>query len=257
VPGAIFPTALRPVAGQGLAWSETLGGQLVPQPLTQAASGLTGLTLNRVPFGNSGGGLQDSTALTWNGTTFAITGAATISTTLGVTGVVSFTGTTDASALGTANVVNSGGVSIAKSAIIGGDAVFSSGTNSGKVRNLNADAGVTLCGGTGSSSTNGGLIQVFGNSHATVAGWGTFDTGATNNAQLLIRNFASSGGTIVLKVNGGATAALSIDNTGNITIGSGLTLTLGTTYSGGAPAATGYIPIKDSTGTVYKILVST
>jgi hypothetical protein len=42
--------------------------------VAQAASGLSGLTLNRVPFGNSLGGLQDSAGLTFNGTTLATTG---------------------------------------------------------------------------------------------------------------------------------------------------------------------------------------
>lgn len=35
------------------------------------------------------------------------------------------------------------------------------------------------------------------------------------------------------------------------------TIQLGTPYVAGAPGATGYILIKDSTGTAYKILVST
>lgn len=35
------------------------------------------------------------------------------------------------------------------------------------------------------------------------------------------------------------------------------TVQLGVAYVGGAPAATGYLTIKDSTGTTYKILVST
>lgn len=34
-------------------------------------------------------------------------------------------------------------------------------------------------------------------------------------------------------------------------------LTLGNAYVGGAPAATGYVTLKDNTGTTYKVLVST
>lgn len=38
---------------------------------------------------------------------------------------------------------------------------------------------------------------------------------------------------------------------------SGVTLQLGNAYVAGAPAATGYVTIKDSSGTTYKVLVST
>ena len=48
---------------------------------------------------------------------------------------------------------------------------------------------------------------------------------------------------------------LLITDAGNITIRG--TLQLGTTYASGATVATGTIPIKDSTGTVYQVLVHT
>lgn len=47
-----------------------------------------------------------------------------------------------------------------------------------------------------------------------------------------------------------------VNSTGLI-IASGFDLKLGRTYTAGAPAATGYITIKDQTGTTYKVLVST
>lgn len=39
----------------------------------------------------------------------------------------------------------------------------------------------------------------------------------------------------------------------DVTIASGVGLKLGNAYAAGAPTATGYIVIKDSTGTSYKI----
>jgi hypothetical protein len=79
-----FPT--RPTIGQALVWN---GRAFEPGSLAQAASALTGLTLNRVPFGNTLGGLQDSANLTFDGTTLALTGAQTISSTLTVSTLTS------------------------------------------------------------------------------------------------------------------------------------------------------------------------
>lgn len=77
--GSIFGISTRPTAGQGVIWSETLGGRMDVGADSQPASQLTGLTLNRVPFGNSLGGLQDSANLTFDGSTLTLTGAQSIS----------------------------------------------------------------------------------------------------------------------------------------------------------------------------------
>ncbi len=89
--GSIFGIPLKPVAGQGVVWNEGLGGRMDLGNETPTAGNLTGLTLNRVPFGTTTGGLQDSANLTFDGTTLALTGAQTISTTLLVTGLATLT----------------------------------------------------------------------------------------------------------------------------------------------------------------------
>jgi hypothetical protein len=56
-------------------------------------------------------------------------------------------------------------------------------------------------------------------------------------------------------IRNGTTDYLNITTT-NITIASGTALKLGNAYQAGAPSSTGYITIKDSTGTTYKIPAS-
>lgn len=66
-----------------------------------------------------------------------------------------------------------------------------------------------------------------------------------------------------LGVGGGIQAGFKLDVTGatilrgNTYIASGSDLFLGNAYVAGAPAATGYVTLRDSTGTTYKVLVST
>ena len=116
---------------------------------------------------------------------------------------------------------------------------------------------------------------------ATVSGQGTFQRatdGATNSIQLGVQNSVSGGMRIWNSVASGegqiygdATYGIRMDTNGNarpIRIdGSALsvsspvtllsTLQLGTTYVAGVVVSTGTIPIKDSTGTIYNVLVHT
>jgi hypothetical protein len=75
-------------------------------------------------------------------------------------------------------------------------------------------------------------------------------------------NLYSAGTTVALGVSavttagGSMTTVLTLD-TSNVTIASGTALKFGVAYTAGAPAATGYITAKDSTGTTYKLLTST
>jgi hypothetical protein len=71
VPGAIFGIPTRPTTGQGMVWSESLGGRLDPGSLSNTGGGLSGFTDNRIAFGSVLGGLEDSASLTFDGTTLA------------------------------------------------------------------------------------------------------------------------------------------------------------------------------------------
>tara|TARA_R110000868_G_scaffold191767_1_gene436001 strand:- start:1540 stop:6504 length:4965 start_codon:yes stop_codon:yes gene_type:complete len=64
----------------------TAGDLGVTGETTLASAIVSDLTAGRVVLAGTSGAIEDSTNLTFNGTTLAVTGAATISTTLGVTG---------------------------------------------------------------------------------------------------------------------------------------------------------------------------
>jgi len=85
------------------------------------------------------------------------------------------------------------------------------------------------------AGTRTGEINTYGSGHATLAGRIRV---ATSNGQI---DFIPSG-----------VFALGID-ANDVAIQSGIGLKLGNAYVAGAPTATGYIVIKDSTGTSYKI----
>lgn len=75
------------VAGTlGVTGATTLAG------VTASSVTDSGLTSGRVTFASTAGLLADSANLTWNGSTLAVTGAGTFSTTLGVTGLATLTG---------------------------------------------------------------------------------------------------------------------------------------------------------------------
>jgi hypothetical protein len=79
------------------------------------------------------------------------------------------------------------------------------------------------------------------NSPIVLCAVGTHTTGVDFTSATLTTAFASNGFTVT--------------GTGSVTMSG--TLQLGSTYAAGAPAATGYITMKDHTGTTYKFLVST
>ena len=63
---------------------------------------------------------------------------------------------------------------------------------------------------------------------------------------------ASGTGTSSLQISPSGTLAITFDAS-DVTISNGIGLKVGNAYVAGAPTATGYIVIKDSTGTSYKI----
>lgn len=88
----------------------------LPNADVVVAGAAAALTSGRVPFATAGGLLTDNANLTWNGTTLAVTGAATISTTLALSQV---TGTTLAiSSTASNSVTLAGGMTVAGTAAL-------------------------------------------------------------------------------------------------------------------------------------------
>lgn len=120
------------------------------------------------------------------------------------------------------------------------------------------DAGgivLTLGNGTGGRVHIGHLIV--NNYSRILAGQVAFSAGAGATIAVgSIGRFVKTGGSGA-KWSGSGTYQLpvSTDVNENLTVVG--TLQLGSTYAAGAPAATGYVTLKDSTGTTYKVLVST
>ena len=74
--------------------NQTVGGTLgVTGESTLASATISDLTSGRVVLAGTSGAVEDSGNLTFDGSTLAVTGAATISSTLGVTGAVTFSST--------------------------------------------------------------------------------------------------------------------------------------------------------------------
>ena len=89
----------------------------------------TTLTSGRITYATTGGELTDSASLTFNGTTLtaggfttsgSLSAAATTITTLGASGVVTVTNTTESTSTSDGSIVTSGGVGIAKNLNVGG-----------------------------------------------------------------------------------------------------------------------------------------
>jgi len=136
-------------------------------------------------------------------------------------------------------LVVSGGVGVAGAIYAGG--YVSTGTHA----RIGAQSSVVAL--SANNNVDGGLPAAWTGNY----GVGVQYLGSSSNAFFI--GDGSGGSTYFYTRTGSAnTARLSIDNTnGNVTIGG--TLQVGNAYVGGAPTATGYIVIKDSTGTSYKI----
>jgi len=134
--------------------------------------------------------------------------------------------TTASTSTSSGALVVSGGVGVA-GAIYAGGAINSTQTISGN--DLVATAGYAEIKGYGGTAGTG--ILFLGQSSNN-----NFISGTSSNMTFRLSN----------------TTRLTVDAT-DITVASGTALKLGNAYVAGAPAATGYIVIKDSTGTSYKI----
>jgi len=128
----------------------------------------------------------------------------------------------------------------------GGGAIYAGGyVSTGTHARIGAQSSVVAL--SANNNVDGGLPAAWTGNY----GVGVQYLGSSSNAFFI--GDGSGGSTYFYTRTGSAnTARLSIDNTnGNVTIGG--TLQVGNAYVGGAPTATGYIVIKDSTGTSYKI----
>lgn len=116
-------------------------------------------------------------------------------------------------------LVVSGGVGVAGAGFFGGNIVAAGNVVCGSATNQ----AVSVAGGT---ANDGGNVIVYGSTHASDPNTGRIRVGTTT-----ITSWDSN----------------------DFTIASGKGLKVGNAYVAGAPTATGYIVIKDSTGTSYKI----
>ena len=116
-------------------------------------------------------------------------------------------------------LVVSGGVGVAGAGFFGGNIVAAGNVVCGSATNQ----AVSIAGGT---ANDGGNVIVYGSTHASDPNTGRIRVGTTT-----ITSWDSN----------------------DFTIASGKGLKVGNAYVAGAPTATGYIVIKDSTGTSYKI----
>jgi hypothetical protein len=118
---------------------------------------------------------------------------------------------------------------------------------------------------TASTSTSSGALvvsggvgvagAVFSGGYVHPGGDSNFYIRGTNSGNgLIYGNIVSAdvGSTFRVRNAAGSSTYLDVDSS-NVTISSGVGLKLGNAYVAGAPTATGYIVIKDSTGTSYKI----
>jgi hypothetical protein len=143
--------------------------------------------------------------------------------------------------------------------------LYNYGTSADALKIARSSSVVSVLSSTASTSTSSGALVVSGG--VGVAG-AVFSGGYVHpggDSNFYIRGTGSSNGLItgaIVSVDtsanfrvrnaAGSSTYLDVDSS-NVTISSGVGLKLGNAYVAGAPTATGYIVIKDSTGTSYKI----
>lgn len=111
--------------------------------------------------------------------------------------------------------------------------------------------------------TNGQLaLTIDSSQNVTFAGRIFFPAGGSAQSPYIIStannlDIKSGDGAFRIINNAASQANFTVSDAGNVTIVSGGSLQLGSAYTPGAPAATGYVTIKANNGTTYKVLVST
>lgn len=110
--------------------------------------------------------------------------------------------------------------------------------------------------GLGGQLTGGGGAQIAGTPNMPAAwtgGYGIGFDGALVNRRIFFGDGSGYDLRFSTRAASATTDRLILADSGNITMYAGATLQIGATYAAGAPTATGYLTIKDSTGTSYKI----
>ena len=187
---------------------------------------VTDLTSTRVLLAGTSGEIEDSGNLTFNGSTLAVTGAATVSTTLDVTGALTASSTLDVTGLASLD----GGIDV--------DGAFTVANTSG-----NIDTTGTLD-VDGLASLDGGIAVddafTVADTSGNVATTGTLSAGETTVTSATISDLTS--GRIVLAGTAGA-----IEDSGNLTFnGSTLSVTGAVTATGAVTGAS----LTDGTATL-------
>ena len=199
----------------------TDSGSVLSGSLGSAAFGsmrVTDLTSTRVLLAGTSGEIEDSGNLTFDGSTLAVTGAATVSTTLGVTGAVTASSTLDVAGLASLD----GGIDV--------DGAFTVADTSGNI----ATTGTLDVGGL--ASLDGGInvddAFTVADTSGNVATTGTLSAGETTLSSATVSDLTS--GRVVLAGTDGA-----IEDSGNLTFdGSTLTVTGDVDASGDLGGAT-------------------
>jgi len=179
---------------------------------------VTDLTDNRVLLAGATGEIEDSGNLTFDGSTLAVTGAATVSTTLSVTGAVTAGSTLDVTGLASLD----GGIDV--------DGAFTVADTSGNVTTTGTlDV-------TGLASLDGGInvddAFTVADTSGNVATTGTLSAGETTLTSATVSDLTS--GRVVLAGTSGA-----IEDSGNLTFdGSALSVTGDVDASGDLGGAT-------------------
>jgi hypothetical protein len=199
----------------------TDAGSVLSGSLGSAAFGsmrVTDLTSTRVLLAGTSGEIEDSGNLTFDGSTLAVTGAATVSTTLGVTGALTASSTLDVTGLASLD----GGIDV--------DGAFTVADTSGNI----ATSGTLDVAGL--SSLDGGInvddAFTVADTSGNVATTGTLSAGESTLSSATVSDLTS--GRVVLAGTSGA-----IEDSGNLTFdGSALSVTGDVDASGDLGGAT-------------------
>ena len=187
----------------GVTGAVTLASTLSAGETTLSSATISDLTDGRVVLAGTSGAVEDSGNLTFNGSTLAVTGAATVSTNATVGGTLGVTGASTLASVGVTNDATVGGTlgvtgattidgNFAINGTFGSNSKFEVAASSGSLK-VNQDKFVVA--GTSGNTTVGGNI--------TVAGTGTsaFSGSVTVANSLTVSSGLESGGSTLTVVD--------------------------------------------------------